>query len=586
MDKDKVSKPKQLSKVSKPKQLSITKYLSNDDNNEVPKEPTTSSEVQLPESLKRKGDSDIDDDEEIIKRPNDQLTPTAINEENFFREELIINNDMDAQEDILKPHDLCGENSKATEQQARQERTSSFTGGKSESTQQDSKPPPVYISTGSGIEIRDLTNEINNQPRSFLVNVKKDKQKTKVVTTESWDDYNKLINLLTHKQHHFHTYSSQESQLKFVLYGLPEMQINEVEKELQAVKIIPAKIVKMTMKQKSHEKDDDQNYLLYFKKENQIDRKGNMLETLRNVNYVNGFKVRWADYKIKRNGPSQCSRCLQFGHAQRSCHKQHICFRCSEKHDSNNCHYRGTNNKVPLEKLKCHYCNEKHTAFSLVCKVRLQIIEKWKAKSRSGNNRDQNKPTGHQSQFQAEQRKNNPPPAQKSFKQSNKPATTPQMQQNRNNELKPTTAGKTNQQNVPSTQKPAAQQNLSKNQRKRQRKNNKNRPKQNNNNQHLTQNRQETNQDVDAMNTSTSSSTNEVMSENTSSVNTEKHTSSTDVPAQCPSTSKSAAESLKAKIMHLLSELIKFVTQNPESMEYFQQTIGSVAKNTTSNHVL
>ncbi|XP_070509986.1 uncharacterized protein [Chironomus tepperi] len=207
---------------------------------------------------------------------------------------------------------FSGDNSKAPEQ-PKQSEISSSSKDNNLTSQQKPKPPPIHITSGGGQEIRRLMNQINNQPRSFMINVKKDKLKTKVVSTESWDDYDRFIKLLREKQHHFHTYANQEPQMKFVLYGLPMMEIVDLEKELKTENISPVKIVKMTMKQRRHENDDDQNYLLYFNKV----QEGNILENLRKVNCVYGFKVKWAKYNNRRNGPSFCSKCLQFGHGQR-----------------------------------------------------------------------------------------------------------------------------------------------------------------------------------------------------------------------------------------------------------------------------
>jgi hypothetical protein len=505
-------------------------------------------------------------------------------------------NDMDVQEVTKEPFVFCGENSKSTQKYPKQNSTQApEVSSKTTPQYPKHKPPPIVISSGSAAEIRRCTNEVNNQPRSFLIDIKKDKQGTKTVTTENWNDYEKLIAVLKDKKHRFHTYSTEEPQMKFVVYGLPAMELEELEKGFKAEKVSPVKIVKMTMKQKRH--NDDQNYLLYFKGGNQEGDQANLMKILKNIKYVDGFKVKWAKYKNKHSGPSQCSKCLQFGHGQRGCNKQPICFRCSEQHDSKECpHKLIENNKVPLEKLKCHFCGEKHTAISLACKTRMQIIEKWKAKSMNGNNRNQNKTAGHHSKDQTGQQRNIPL-TQKKFEQSNKSAYTLQRQQNRNNEPKPSTSRapfpvnqnpapvKPKQQNTLPTHKPVVQQNSWNSQRKKQRKNRNKKFKQNNNNQRQKQTRPEPDQTVEVMEISTPSTSNEVLSEHKSSVNTEKQTASTDVPAQGTSTSsQSDTESPTSRCILLLNELFKIIAQNPECMKYVEQAIGSVAKNTTSKH--
>jgi hypothetical protein len=380
--------------------------------------------------------------------------------------------------------------------------------------------------------------------------------------------------------------------MKFVVYGLPAMELEELEKALKAEKVSPVKIVKMTMKQRRH--SDHQNYLLYFKGGNEEGEHANLMKTLKNIKCVDGFKVKWDKYKNKRSGPSQCSKCLQFGHGQRGCNKQLVCFRCSEQHDSRTCpHISQEDNKVPLEKLKCHFCGEKHTAISQVCKTRLQIIEKWKAKSMNGNSRNQNKPAGHHSQDQTGQRRNiHPTP--RAFERSNKSAHfAPQTQQNRNHV--PTTSRapipvnqnsapvKSKQQNTNtlSTNKPVQRKQISaNNQRKKQRRNKNKKTKRNNKNKQQNQN-----QVVQEMETEVISSPilNEAIAESSSNGNAEQQTSTIDVPAQNTS-NQSDSEASTSRCMVLLKELFKIIAQNPECLNFVQQAIGSIAKNNTSNH--
>jgi len=469
-------------------------------------------------------------------------------------------------------------------------------------SQQKSKPPPIVIDTGGGAEIRMLANKINNQPGSILVNVKKDGKKSKFVTTESWEDHKKLIQLLKEKQHHFHTYSSQEPLMKFVLYGLPDMEISDLEKELQMEKVAPVKIVKMTMKNKRHEKDDDQNYLLYFKKEEA--QGGNFLEFLKKIKNVNGFKVNWAYYKNRQTGPAQCSKCLQFGHGQLDCEKPSICFRCSEQHDSKTCQYISKEtNKVPLEKLKCHFCGEKHTAISPVCKIRQQIIEKWKSKSKNGNNRNQYKPAGQQKQ--SGQWRNTPPTTHRAEK-SNKPQQQASQKQP-SNDSAPSTSGRQQtvcqktapvknktQTNIPppsnnplnqgnSTNNTERGKNWAKQQKKRKnKKTNKNKNK--SNSQSLKSKQAAEPMDSEDVSHPTQT-TNEVDSESTFSGNVVIQNSQS--VQQTQGTSKddeNITELVESKCKSLISELLEFIAKNPEFLEKILQAIGSTAKNTTNNN--
>lgn len=487
-----------------------------------------------------------------------------------------------------------------TEQQPAQNQTSlasASTEYKNETSEQKSKPPPIHITSGSGVEIKRLTNEINNQPNSFLINTKKDKFKTKIVTTESWDDYGRFMKLLKDKHHHFHTYSVREPQLKYVLYGLPTMEIEELEKELQTENITPTRIVKMSMRQKRHENDDDQNYLLYFKKI----QGENFLQTLNKVKRVYGFKVRWANYKTKHNGPTQCSKCLQFGHGQRGCNKPLNCFRCSEQHDSKTCPFVSKeNNKVPIERLKCFFCGEKHTALSPDCNIRKQIIENWKAKSTNGNNRDQNKISGEHRQNTSSQRRFTPPTPREPERSKRSVPFTPR-QQWRNNVPMPTTSK--NQLPVHQNSKPVKPKPQNKNPLPNNRPSNQGKPNHNNNkNNKGNEKRKEQNKPVG--NNKQNQNKNqvvEVMEEEV--INPPRHTTNQTITE--PSTSGNAkyqistfqeivqdtasqnendSVTLTSGCLPFIMEMMKQMEKNdPKGLEEFLQTIG-YAKITTNNH--
>jgi hypothetical protein len=473
-----------------------------------------------------------------------------------------------------KPFVFSGESNETTDQQPKPASASDVSDGNNNTAQPKVKPPPIHISTGSAVEIRKLANEINNQPRSFEIEIKKDKIKTKVVKMDSWNDYNSFIKLLQTKQHHFHTYSSQEPQLKYVIYGLPTMEIEDLEKELQVENIRPDKIVKMRMKQRGHEQDDDQNYLLYFNKDG--GQKGNFLTCLREVKNIGGFKVRFAAYKTKQSGPSQCSKCLQFGHGQRGCNKPQICLRCSEQHDYKNCPYISKEtNKVPEEKLKCHFCGEKHTGISPICKVRLQIIEKWKAKSTNGNNRNQNKPVGHQHQGQRGHQRNIPPTERVNRsaqynQQSSHSASVPSTSTSQS-----VAVVKAKQQNniTVSTQKPVAQRNQSNrtNQKRRARKNRNRKNKPGKVNQLNKPKPVDEEMELEA----------EELPETSVNENSAETTTSVNIPAESNSDERTS-ESETSRLMYLINELLKIFTKNPGCLKLVEQAIGLFARNTSN----
>jgi len=85
-------------------------------------------------------------------------------------------NDMDVVEITSEPFVFGEENKKTTQQHSQQKTT--LTAGECSKTSQPypkHKPPPIVISGDSAAEIRRDSNEVNNQPRSFPIDIKKDK---------------------------------------------------------------------------------------------------------------------------------------------------------------------------------------------------------------------------------------------------------------------------------------------------------------------------------------------------------------------------------------------------------------------------
>jgi hypothetical protein len=239
------------------------------------------------------------------------------------------------------------------------------------------KPPPIVISTGSALEIRTIANNINKTPGSSTI--EKGLKGILKVYMQNWPDHDALIKLLDDKMHKFYTYAKREApQLKFVLYGLPDLQTEEISNALAAIKITPVKIAKMTMKRRQH--SDDQNYLLYFPSEQRKGEQDRLLSLLQNIKCLVGFKVKWAKYESKRNGPAQCSKCLLFGHAESGCFREPTCFRCAGNHHSKECPMVNEDNRVPEKDLKCFFCQGQHTAIFQNCKARLQKIAEWNEK--------------------------------------------------------------------------------------------------------------------------------------------------------------------------------------------------------------
>lgn len=453
------------------------------------------------------------------------------------------------------------------------------------------KPPPIVISGGSAEHIRRMANEINNQPGSFFINIKKDKQATKKVTAEHWRDYDSLIQKLKEEKYQFHTYpKKEEPQMKFVLYGLPILELDELERGLTAINVSPIKTAQMKMKQRRHA--DDQNYLLYFKGGSQKGEQEKFFRSLQSITIVCGYRVRWAKYENKRRGPTQCSKCLQFGHGGKGCNKTPNCFRCSEQHDSKDCMYIAKDsNRVPDMNLKCHFCGGNHTAISQKCSIRAQIVENWKERSANGNIRSQNQlktkvPISNTASGNSVGR------APKAVKISaivqnpvQQRAKTPGIQKNANTQQK-----QRSNQNKPDeihNQKFLNNENLNKkfpsNEILNNKTNLKNKTKNLNNNKGK-KNKQTLNRPLDSWfnlgNNKTKSIEKPSCSKNLETVKTTPNSNRVQNICQ----EETSADKPATRCLTLITQLLELITKNPECIVHLEKAIGMLAKTTTNQH--
>jgi hypothetical protein len=331
----------------------------------------------------------------------------------------------------------------------------------------------------------------------------------------------------------------------------------------------------MTMKRRRHN-DDHQNYLLYFECGFQKGEQNNFLKILTDVKHVKGYRARWAKYESKRNGPSQCSRCLQFGHGERGCYKLPICFRCSEQHESKNCaHISKEINKVPAEKLRCHFCGEQHTAVNQKCNVRKQIIEKWTEKSKKDSNPSQKKLMQHPMQSAAA--------PQKSSATARKTSTANQLSRI----PAPFVSNKQHNDDL-TTQKPLSKSQPSTSTKSQQKKKKKKKSQQAKTSNLDVNKKQQPSTTVDkVINPSTTQAEkNHIVKPSTS----ETIEMDTAMPSYSEihsiSIEETSTESSTSKFINLLNEMMTLMKTNPACIDLFQESLGLVAKNIKNNHGL
>lgn len=173
---------------------------------------------------------------------------------------------------------------------------------------------------------------------------------------------------------------------KVVLSGLPEINIKIISDCLTTDYGLIAK--KITM---FNTKSSNKLYLCEF------DGAVVNMKKLNDARSVYHHIVKWLAYKQTRKGPTQCYRCLMFGHGSRFCQRYKACLQCGGDHIVNECTVITEKTKNP--KFKCFNCTSaklpaEHKANDESCPFRAKYLEtksntQNKSKRRtSAHNRD------------------------------------------------------------------------------------------------------------------------------------------------------------------------------------------------------
>lgn len=162
------------------------------------------------------------------------------------------------------------------------------------------KVPPITI---FDMTITRLINQIRN-PNSTVrdVNIQYRLNYNGIrLIMNSVDDFKRVreylrANLVKFFSHHL----EEEKTMKYVMYGLYEINNNELKEILSDHELFPVAVSNLRIKKKRY---DDQNiYLLQFGYDQNIS-----LERLRTVRTINGVGIRFEKYLHNQNGITQCS---------------------------------------------------------------------------------------------------------------------------------------------------------------------------------------------------------------------------------------------------------------------------------------
>lgn len=161
---------------------------------------------------------------------------------------------------------------------------------------------------------------------------------------EKSEDKSKFVESLKFKKIDFFTHPDDANNtFKAILSGLPEIDIENITNSLlKDYQLTPIKIVMFNTQ------SVNKLYLCHFKKD-EVNMK-----YLKEVKTVYHHIVKWLAFKPKRNTPTQCMKCLMYGHGIQNCFRYAVCMQCSGNHLTSQCSVITTNTVNP--KFSCFNC--------------------------------------------------------------------------------------------------------------------------------------------------------------------------------------------------------------------------------------
>lgn len=235
------------------------------------------------------------------------------------------------------------------------------------------KPPPINI---EGVEYKtviELIKSHNAGVDDFSLSLT---QFGVRVYSANTDKYNVLKRALKLANFKFYTYQPRDEQMtKIVLHGFYCMDTNELKEHLKFKNVFPSDIKNMSIQNKRN--SDHAVYLLYFPKSAKV-----KISDLRQITNICNVRIRWQYYSNRRTGPTQCNRCMMYGHGGRNCELDPKCIRCSGPHLSNQCPSLRdpitgeVRNRIPDNMLKCALCHQNHSANFSGCTKRQEFIDR------------------------------------------------------------------------------------------------------------------------------------------------------------------------------------------------------------------
>ncbi|XP_078048828.1 uncharacterized protein LOC144476106 [Augochlora pura] len=229
----------------------------------------------------------------------------------------------------------------------------------SDDTHTATKPPPIYINSFNG-NIKALTQALlADYGPNFSLKYLGNKVKIQLNENKHHTDLQHKLRLADKP---FHTYTpNHEKSLVVILRGLPNINIQDIQEEIESLGLKPSSITPLGSKP-DPSKSQYTIYKITFSP-------GTSFNAVNKIGHLFYTKVYWEKFFSRKNY-TQCFRCQAFGHSSKNCNLPPKCVKCAGSHLTKTC------TKPKDTPATCSNCHGNHTANYTQCPALIKYIAK------------------------------------------------------------------------------------------------------------------------------------------------------------------------------------------------------------------
>lgn len=220
--------------------------------------------------------------------------------------------------------------------------------------------PPIIIRGKSFKDVNDILKQ-NGIVSKFKLKLTSFGLRIQATDEEA---HKKLLKTLAEANvEHFSYQLRSEIPLRFILSGLPTMDVNEIKNEL-VENNLPTIIDVTPLPIRTKRYDDHSIYIVRFP------NKSINIHQLKQTKYLFNVVIKWDIYRRRKTGPVLCARCQHYGHVANNCKLNPRCSLCAGNHSYDNCPKKEETEIEPL----CCNCNGNHKPISNACPKKSEYI--------------------------------------------------------------------------------------------------------------------------------------------------------------------------------------------------------------------